>query len=322
MNEQDNDHATPGQWERGLLQNLVLGTLNEQRRARRWNMLFRLLILLYLFVVLWLWWPDSLSGLTKADEGHTALIDLKGVIAADESASANRIIKHLRAAFEDDDTQAVILRINSPGGSPVQSREIYKEIQRLRSEHEAIPLYAVISDLCASGGYYVASAADKIYADQGSLVGSIGVLMNGFGFVDTLGKLGIERRLLTAGEHKGFLDPFSPLNAGEVEHTRKLLDALHQQFIAAVRAGRGDRLGEHPDLFSGLIWTGEQAKEMGLIDDFGSASEVARKVVGAEELKKFGRDRDLLERFADRVGASIARQLPRIGQGEALPQLR
>ena len=267
--------------------------------------------------------PDLWSdGLTMTGDKHTALVELDGVIAAGEKADADHLVESLRDAFEDKATKGVILRINSPGGSPVQAGMVYREIRRLREKHKDIPLYAVVTDLCASGGYFIAAAADKIYADKASLVGSIGVLMNGFGFVDTLEKLGVERRLLTAGDHKGFLDPFSPLREDEVSYTKGLLNELHEQFISAVREGRGKRLKNDPDLFSGLIWSGEKAVAMGLVDEIGSAGQVARDVIGAEDIVKFTKKTDLLERLADRLGAAAARSFAGFAAQSVAPELR
>ena len=291
-------------WERELLTRLAYASLVEQRRTRRWGMVFRLGILAYLVLLLVLyspgdWWPDD-SG------QHTALVDIRGIISDGSDASADRVVAGLRAAFEDTDTVGVILRINSPGGSPVQSAYIHDEMRRLREEHPETPLYAVIGDMAASGGYFVAAAADKIYANQSSIVGSIGVLMNGFGFVDAMDKLGVERRLLTAGRHKGLLDPFSPSVPEEVAHIETVLDEIHDHFIQAVREGRGDRLAEDERLFTGLIWSGEEGVELGLVDEFGSSGEVARDVIGEETIKDFTPRRGVLDRIAGRVGTALA----------------
>lgn len=297
------ENASAG-WERELLTKLAVSALDEQRRARRWGVFFKICILLYLILILVLYLPWRAFS-PSADE-HTALVEIRGIIKDGSDASADRIVSGLRAAFEDENTAGVIVRINSPGGSPVQAGYINDEISRLRKEHPDTPLYAVITDICASGGYYVAAAADKVYADKASLVGSIGVLMNGFGFVDAMEKLGVERRLVTAGEHKGLLDPFSPLNPEELSHIEGVLEEMHGQFIDVVRAGRGDRLNESADLFSGLIWSGARSVELGLVDELGSSSYVAREVIGAEEIVNFTSQPSLLERFAKRVGASMA----------------
>jgi protease-4 len=267
--------------------------------------------------------PDYWSETAIGGKAHTALVELEGVIAVDEKASADNVVTGLRDAFEDKNTKGVILRINSPGGSPVQSSNIHKEILRLREKYPDIPLYAVVSDMCASGGYYVAAAADKIFVNESSVIGSIGVLMNGFGFVDAMQELGIERRLLTAGEHKGILDPFSPLTAFDREHAKTLLENLHQTFIAAVKAGRGDRLkADDEKLFSGLFWSGEEGVALGLADGVGSASYVAREVVGEEELVDFTTKGDPLERLAKRLGAAAGETFARFSGFAGGIQLR
>ncbi|MCB1786877.1 MAG: S49 family peptidase [Chromatiaceae bacterium] len=297
-------------WHRDLVERLASDALVERRRTRRWGIFFKLLTFAYVTVVLLLLLPKDWSSKAIGGEGHTALVELEGVIAPGSKASADIVVTGLREAFEDDSTKAVILRINSPGGSPVQSSDIHKEILRLRKKYPKIPLYAVVSDVCASGGYYVASAADKIYVNESSVVGSIGVLMNGFGFVDTMHELGIERRLMTAGEHKAILDPFSPLTDFDRQHAANLLDELHQTFIAAVREGRGDRLkGDESTLFSGLFWSGDEGIALGLADAIGSAGYVAREVVGAEDIVDFTAKGDPIERLADRIGASFAETL-------------
>jgi protease-4 len=298
--------AADAPWEQKVLSDLAMAGLAEQRKGRRWNIFFKFAFIAYLSTALLIYVPlDFLSD--GLDEPHTALVDLQGAIAADSEASADRVAGALRGAFEHEQTRAVILRINSPGGSPVQSGYINDEIVRLREKYPDIPLYAVIVDMAASGGYYVAAAADKIYADESSIVGSIGVVMNGFGFVEAMKTVGVERRLYTAGEHKGFLDPFSPAQPEEVGHLTTVLKDMHQQFIDVVRRGRGDRLKESDELFSGLLWTGRQSKELGLIDDFGSSSSVARDVVGVENIVDFTSRPGLIDRIADRFGASVGR---------------
>lgn len=305
------------QWERDVLNRLAFASLNEQRRARRWGIFFKSLIFIYLFGIL---------ALVRFGDGgeivhgpHTALVDLQGVIAPQSNASADIIVTGLRAAFEASKSKAVILRINSPGGSPVQAGYINDEIKRLRGLYPDKPLYAVVSDVCASGGYFVAVAADKIFVDPASIVGSIGVRMDSFGFVDAMDKLGVERRLLTAGEHKGFLDPFLPAKEEDVAHVQSLLDDIHQQFIDRVRAGRGDRLKEIPNLYSGLIWTGEQSVEIGLADEFGNSSHVARDIVGAEDIIDYTPRPDFLERFADQVGVAMGKAVSTLlGEGVQL----
>ena len=305
--EADSEGEQP--WEREVLSRLAFASIREQRSARRWGIFFKFLFFGYLVVLLLIYLPSDIMSATGAGK-HTALVEVSGVIAEDSEASADRIVSSLRSAFKDEMTAGVIVRINSPGGSPVQAGYINDEIQRLRKQYPDIPIHAVVTDVCASGGYYVAAAADRIYADKSSVIGSIGVLMNGFGFVGTMDKLGIERRLLTAGEHKGLLDPFSPTQADEVQHIQDLLDELHAQFIEVVKQGRGERLNrEEKDLFSGLVWSGERSVELGLIDALGSSSYVAREVIGAEDIVDFTAERDYLERLAERLGMGLARVL-------------
>ncbi len=298
----------PEGWERGVLERLALATLNEQRRARRWGIFFKLFFAVYLVVVLVMLVGDQRGAKSLASR-YTALVELDGTITPDGEASADNVITGLRAAFEAKNTVGIVLRANSPGGSPVQAGYIYDEILRLREKHPKIPLYAVIGDVCASGCYYAVAAADKIYADKASIVGSIGVLMNGFGFTDAMKKLGVERRLLIAGEHKGFLDPFSNLKPEDRAHAQKLLNRIHQQFIERVREGRGEALKESKDMFSGLFWTGEDALTMGLVDELGNASHVAREVIGAEEIVDFSQRENVFDRFAKRLGTAMAETL-------------
>lgn len=302
-------------WERDTLNNLLLETLAEQRRKRRWGVFFKLLTFTYFAVLLAaLIWGGDLDVSQVSSGNHTALVEVEGVIAAEAKANADNVVTGLRKAFEDENTKGVILRMNTPGGSPVQSRYINREITRLKEKHPDIPVYAVVVDVCASGGYYIAAAADHIYADEGSLVGSIGVLMNGFGFVDAMQSLGVERRLLTAGENKAILDPFSPIKDKDVAHVKRMLDQLHQQFINTVKEGRGERLlsEQYPEVFSGLFWSGEEAKTLGLIDGFGSSSYVARELIGAEDIVDFTQKEDAWERFAERLGAGAAMMMARI----------
>lgn len=305
------DEALSGKenWHRDLVNRLAFASINEQRRTRRWNIFFKGLLALYLAALLLLYWPAEWPAMDAVGGKHTALVDLKGVISDETEANAETVIEGLQEAFEDDKTAGVILRLNSPGGSPVQSGYIYHEIRRLREKYPEIPLYAVVTDICASGCYYVASAADDIYVDKASIVGSIGVRMDSFGFVDTLKKLGMERRLYTAGENKGFLDPFLPSRPSDVEHVNKLLGDIHEQFKAAVREGRGDRLKQDPELYSGLVWTGEEGLALGLVDAIGSSSFVAREIIGEEDIVDFTQEPDLLERLSDRLGVSLAQAL-------------
>ncbi|WJW74239.1 S49 family peptidase [Thiohalobacter sp. IOR34] len=308
----------PG-WERELVQDLAFAALKEQRRARRWGIFFKLLLAGYLLAILLLARFDLQEEIVHGK--HTALVELDGIIAAGSEANADDINAALRDAFEAKRSQAVILRINSPGGSPVQADQIYHEIRRLREQYPDKPLYAVVSDVCASGGYYVAAAADRIFVNKSSIIGSIGVRMDGFGFVEAIDRLGIERRLLTAGEHKGLLDPFLPAREDEVEFIKGLLQEIHQQFIAAVKEGRGERLKDDPRLFSGLMWTGSQGIELGLADGFGSAGYVAREVVGAEDLLDYTRRPDFLKRLSERIGVAMGRALVSLLGTESL-QLR
>ena len=293
-------------WERQVLEKLALSAIQEQRRSRQWGILFKTLGFLYLFIILFLaagWFGGDGVAIPKA---HTALVDLQGVIASDR-ASGGSVIGSLQNAFEDKKTKGVILRINSPGGSPVQAGQIYDEIRRLRTLHPQTPLYAVVDDICASGGYYVAAGADRIFVDKASIVGSIGVLMDGFGFTQTMEKLGVERRLLTAGENKGFLDPFSPVDPEQQAFAKQMLEEIHGQFIAVVREGRGKRLKETPEMFSGLVWSGEKSIQLGLADGLGSVESVARDVIKAEDIVDYTRQESLAERLAGRLGATMAK---------------
>ncbi|WP_152224543.1 signal peptide peptidase SppA [Pseudomonas sp. SCB32] len=295
-----------------LLEKAVLAGVQEQRRSRRWGIFFKLLTFLYLFVALVLFSPfGGLSKSASRSASHTAMIEVKGMIADDEPASADNVVGALRAAFEDAGTKGIVLRINSPGGSPVQSGYIYDEIKRLRGEHPDIKVYAVISDLGASGAYYIASAADQIYADKASLVGSIGVTAATFGFVGTMEKLGVDRRVYTSGEHKAFLDPFQPQKLDETAFWQQVLDTTHKQFIDSVKKGRGDRLKDkdHPELFSGLIWSGEQALQLGLIDGLGSTSYVAREIIKEKEVVDYTVQETPFDRFAKKLGTSVAERL-------------
>jgi len=296
-------------WERKVLEKLALEALAEQRRGRRWGIFFKLLGFGYLALVLVL--ALDLGSGDKVAEGEkfTALVNLNGVIKAKGDSNAEDVISSLQAAFEDKHTAGVILRINSPGGSPVQSGIINDEMRRLRAKHPDIPLHVVVEDVCASGGYYVAVAADKIFVDKASIVGSIGVLMDGFGFTGTMDKLGIERRLLTAGVSKGFLDPFSPENENDKAHARQMLGEIHQQFIDVVRKGRGKRLKETPEMFSGLMWSGARSIELGLVDGYGTVDSVARDVIKASEVRDFSIKQNFAEKFAKQFGAQMGESL-------------
>ncbi|MEW5892160.1 MAG: S49 family peptidase [Pseudomonadota bacterium] len=289
-------------WEREALERLLLEQIREQRKARRWTIFFRSLLFIWLFLVL-IMFAAKQDGELKPGP-HTALIDIQGEIGGGDVV-ADDIVAALNNAFKDKRSKAVVLRINSPGGSPVASGIIYDEIRRLRAKYPQTPVYAVADDLCASGGYYIAAAADRIYVDKASLIGSIGVLMDGFGFTETMRKLGVERRLLAAGENKGFLDPFSPEDPKQVAHARAMLAEIHQQFIQAVRQGRGARLKESPELFSGLVWNGAKSIELGLADGLGSLDYVAREVVQAEDILDFTPQESLADRLAKRLGTAI-----------------
>jgi len=307
-------------WERGVLEKVALAAIAEQRATRRWGMAFKLLVMLYLFAVLFVGLGWIKQGEHSTSGKHTALVELRGAISADSPASADNVTAGLQAAFQDSNTQGVVLRINSPGGSPVQAGYINDEIKRLRTLHPNIPLYVVVEDICASGGYYVAAAADQIYVDKASIVGSIGVVMDGFGFTGIMEKLGIERRAITAGENKRFLDPFAPLSPAHREYAEKMLEEIHQQFITVVRNGRGKRLKETPDIFSGLIWTGEKSIELGLADGLGSVESVARDIIKAEDVVDFTPHQNLAERVARKFGATMAEALLKASAGGA--QLR
>lgn len=293
-------------WERKTLEKLVLSVVREQRKARNWSIFFKLMFLLWVFLLLAIGagWIDK--GESAPVGAHTAVLDLRGVIDSEGEARADRLIDGLRNAFKSSDTKAVVLRANSPGGSPVQSAMVYDEIRRLRKLHPGIPVYAVVEDVCASGCYYIIAAADRVYVSQASMIGSIGVLINGFGFTGTMDKLGIERRLITAGANKGFLDPFSPMTPEQTAYARTMIEEIHQQFIGAVREGRGKRLKETPELFSGLVWSGVRGVELGLADAYGTVDSVARDVVKAPRLVNYTPQDDLAERFVKRLGAGAS----------------
>ncbi len=295
----------PAGWERDTLERLMFATLREQRDARRWRIFFRLAwLLIFILIIATVW-----NGGVKADKAlaarHTALVNLRGVIDADGDASAEKINDSLDAAFKDGATAAVILRINSPGGSPVQAGMINDEIKRLRLEYPDKPLYVVVDEMCASGGYYAAAAADQIFVDKASIVGSIGVLSDGFGFTGAMEKLGVQRRLQTAGKNKGLGDPFSPESDEQKAHLQTMLDEIHRQFIKVVRDGRGKRLKDSPDLFTGLFWTGAQSIELGLADGYGTVDSVARDIAKAEVVIDYTEKQSISERFARKLGASF-----------------
>ncbi|HPX88408.1 MAG TPA: S49 family peptidase [Methylophilaceae bacterium] len=308
-------------WQRDTIEKLASAALTEQKAARRWGTFFKGLTFLYLFTILFvaMGWFSGGKGHIGA---HTALIDVSGVIEAGGDVNADAFMSSLRDAYEDKGTKGIILRINSPGGSPVQAGIINDEIKRQKKLHPTIPVYAVVEDICASGGYYIAAAADKIFVDKGSIVGSIGVLMDGYGFTEVMKKIGVERRLMTAGENKAMLDPFSPVNPKHQALAQAMLNQIHEQFKTVVRQGRGNRLKETPETFSGLFWSGEESIKIGLADALGSADFVAREVIKQEEIKDFTYQEDFASRIAKRVGASasaafgetIAKQMIEAGQ--------
>jgi protease-4 len=310
--------SNPCSWERSTLERIAMASIVEQRHARRWRNAIRLLWLTFLVLLVWFGMQRSGSP-TDVSKPHTAVVEIVGEIASGGEASAELIVSAMRAAFEDKGAQAVVLLINSPGGSPVQAGIINDEIRRLKVLHNK-PVYAVVEESCASAAYYIAVAADKIFVDKASIVGSIGVLMDGFGFTGLMEKLGVERRLMTAGENKGFMDPFSPQTEKQRVFSQAMLDQIHQQFISVVKLGRGARLQETPETFSGLFWTGQQAVEMGLADQLGNLDFVAREVVKAEELVDYTRRDNVAERLVKRFGASIGEGMVRAIH--AAPNLR
>ena len=292
-------------WERETLEKLLFATVKEQRAARRWSIFFKLLIIGVISFSLWAYFDFSTGSDIEALGRHTALIEIDGSIESEGSGSADSVIPSLNKAFSDAGSVAIVLRINSPGGSPVQAGMIVDEILRLKKGYPSKPVYVVVDEICASGGYYIAAAADKIFVNKASIVGSIGVLMDGFGFTGTMEKLGVERRLLTAGENKGFMDPFSAQSEKHKAHAQVMLNEIHQQFIGVVRAGRGKRLKETPEMFSGLFWSGAKAVEMGLADGFGSVDSVAREVVKVEDIVDYTAHEGLPERVLKKFGASV-----------------
>ncbi|MEG0882272.1 MAG: S49 family peptidase [Janthinobacterium sp.] len=316
-------HGAPaGNWERDVLEKLVFATLQEQRAHRRWSIFFKVFGLLIVLFALWVFYDYNTADDSETLGRHTALIDISGAIESEGSGSAAVVIPALDKAFSDSGSVAVVLHINSPGGSPVQAGMIVDEMQRLRKGYPDKPLYVVVDEMCASGGYYIAAAADRIYVNKASVVGSIGVLMDGFGFTGVMEKVGVERRLLTAGDNKGFMDPFSPLTDKHKAHAQGMLNEIHQQFIEVVRAGRGKRLKETPDTFSGLYWTGAKAVEMGLADDFGTVDSVARDVVKAEDIVDYTQHEGLPERVLKKFGAAMGAGAMKAAAQQAQPALR
>jgi protease-4 len=313
---------TASNWERDTLEKLVFATIKERRAARRWSIFFRLALLAVVVVGLWSYFDLSLGGGDDENLGrHTALIEINGEIEAEGSGAADNVIPSLNKAFADAGSAAVVLRIDSPGGSPVQAGIIVDEIRRLKRGYPDKPLYVVVDEICASGGYYIAAAADRIYVNKASIVGSVGVLMDSFGFTGTMEKLGVERRLLTAGANKGFLDPFSPQSEKHRAHAQEMLNEIHQQFISVVRAGRGARLKETPEMFSGLYWTGAKAVEMGLADGFGTVDTVARDIVKAEDIVDYTAHEGLPERVLKKFGASVGEGAIKAMSHVTLPKL-
>jgi len=312
MTSPDSPNIRPPGWEREVLEKLAFATLREQRAVRRWRNFWRLVWVLLIGTSLWLLYRD-VAPPTPTNTPHTALIEVRGEIGADAEANATSLVAALRAAFEDPGAQAVVLLIDSPGGSPVQAGIVNDEIWRLKALHEK-PVYAVVEETCASAAYYIAAAADRIYVDKASLVGSIGVLMDGFGFTGLMDKLGVERRLLTAGENKGFLDPFSPQTERHRVHAQRMLDEIHRQFIEVVRKGRGERLQESEDTFSGLVWTGQRAVELGLADELASLDYVAREVIKAEDIIDYTERESVAERLARRFGTGMTESAARLAR--------
>lgn len=303
-----------------ILRDVVLASIKEQRARRRWGIFFKSLFLIFLLLLIYfIWGPDDTDGLPTPGKSsaHTALVEVDGVIDDHSQANADDIVTGLDEAFKDPNTKGIILKIDSPGGSPVQASYVYNEIMRQRGLHPNVKVYAVCTDMCTSAAYYMASATDEIYANPSSLVGSIGVLIDGFGFVGSLDKLGVERRLLISGEHKGFLDPFSPLNANDQKFAQTMLDQVHQQFIDDVMKGRGDRLKVDQNTFSGLAWTGQQALAIGIIDGFGSPGQVARDVIHSDNIVDYTIKPSVFDQFAQKFGASFG---TRIGEMLGLQQ--
>lgn len=299
-------------WERDVIEKITLAAVTEQRRTRRWNIFFKALMFILFAVAMTPYFEQRLDGSDK----HTAVIDITGIILEGSETNAKSIIRALHDAVQNEGTQGIILHMNTPGGSPVQSAYIYEEILQIKQDNPALPIYAVVSDICASGGYYIAAAADKIFVNQASIVGSIGVIMDGYGFTDTLKKLGVERRLLVAGENKAFLDPFAPVKTQEIKHAQAMLNQIHQQFIEAVRQGRGDRLQDNGNLFTGLVWTGDESIKLGLADAIGNDGYVAKEIIGTEKQVDFTPRGSLLERISSRVEASFSRVMSNLIKGD------
>ncbi|WP_343587035.1 S49 family peptidase [Herbaspirillum sp.] len=315
------DDKKHGGWERDVLEKLALFAVKEQRARRRWSIFFRIVILMAIVFGVWMAFT---YGKTESEPvgTHTALVEIKGTIDSEGQGSAGVVIPALDKAFAATDSVGVILKINSPGGSPVQAGMINDEITRLRKEYPKKPIYVVVEEMCASGGYYIAAAADSIYVNKASLIGSVGVLMDGFGFTGLMDKLGVERRLLTAGENKSFLDPFSPQSAKQREYAQAMLNEIHQQFIEVVRQGRGTRLKETPETFSGLVWTGSKAVELGLADGYGTVDSVARDVIKAEDVVDYTQTENLSERVLKKFGVAFGAGVAKTLMSSSLPSLR
>lgn len=310
-------------WERETLEKLVFATVNEQKAARRWGIFFKFAFMGLLFFALWAYYDFNFGFSDQQALGrHTALIEIEGNIETEGAGSAKVVVPSLNKAFADAGSVAIVLHLNSPGGSPVQAGIIVDEILRLRKGYPNKPVYVVVDEICASGGYYIAAAADKIFVDKASIVGSVGVLMDGFGFTGAMDKLGVERRLLTAGENKGFMDPFSPQSDKHKAHAQAMLNEIHQQFIGVVRAGRGKRLKETPDMFSGLFWSGAKAVDMGLADGFGTVDSVARDIVHAEDIVDYTLHEGLPERVLKKFGAAVGAGAIKAGMHTVTPSLR
>lgn len=314
MSENPMEHSTspnnkPG-WEREVIEKLAFAAINEQKKTRRWGLFFKSLMFAYLIVLLGVAvYPKIKGEIGSTGKPHTAVIDVVGMIAESEVTNASAIIQGLRNAAKNPDTKGIVIHANSPGGSPVQADYVFNEIRAIKAKHPDLPIYAVISDICASGCYYIASAADKIFVNPSSIVGSIGVIMNGFGFVGTMDKFGIERRLVIAGEHKALMDPFSPVNSNETKFMQTLIDQVHQQFIDAVKLGRGDRLKETSDMFSGLVWSGTEGIKLGLVDELGNDDYVAREIIGAKHIENFTKEERLLDRLVGKMGAAFGQSI-------------
>lgn len=312
MNNSENSGKTSESWQQQTLESVLMATVKEQRAKRRWGIFFKLIFTGYFLVLLFLFFPTSATDTMGHPLEHTAVIKINEEISTQTLSNAEMIITSLNAAFENPSAKAIILELDSPGGSPVQSGEIYNEILRLRALHPNKHLYSVIGDTCASGCYYIAVAGDEIYANEASLVGSIGVLYNGFGFVDLAQKIGVQRRLITAGANKGFLDPFLPLNPQQEAFMHVMLDTVHKQFIDKVKARRGDKLAKDDNLFSGLVWTGEQAVPLGLVDKLGDVRMVAREVVGQPNMVDYTQEKSVFEALANRLGVSFDKTMKSI----------